>query len=197
MTDITVHQALVHVMRDVTHVAKTEKNQQQHFNFRGIDGVLNAVGPALRAHGVIVVPHEVSIDRDIVEVGKNRTRMASVHVDATFRFYGPAGDHLDAQVHAESMDAGDKATAKAMSVALRTCLLQTLALPTHEPDPDHDVYERSAGEDHETLLGRVNDLMLQLEKAKVEHDPAKIAEFATQGPVQAQKTIARLTKMLP
>jgi hypothetical protein len=31
-----------------------------------------------------------------------------------------------------------------MSVALRTALIQALALPTHEPDPDESSYERSA-----------------------------------------------------
>jgi len=45
---------------------------------------------------------------------------------------------------AESMDSGDKATAKAMSVAFRTALLQTLCLPTDESDPDADSYVRSA-----------------------------------------------------
>ena len=41
------------------------------------------------------------------------------------------------------MDGGDKATAKAMSVAFRIALLQALALPTSEPDPDSTSYERS------------------------------------------------------
>jgi hypothetical protein len=36
----------------------------------------------------------------------------------------------------EAADAGDKATSKAHSVAYRTCLLQALSIPTHEPDPD-------------------------------------------------------------
>ena len=45
------------------------------------------------------------------------------------------------------MDSGDKATAKAMSVAFRTALLQALALPTDEPDPDSQSYERSSAND--------------------------------------------------
>jgi len=46
-------------------------------------------------------------------------------------------------VCAESMDSGDKATAKAMSVAYRTALLQTLCLPTDDVDPDAETYVRS------------------------------------------------------
>jgi hypothetical protein len=38
----------------------------------------------------------------------------------------------------------DKATAKAMSVAYRTFLLQVLALPTDDPDPDADYIDRGA-----------------------------------------------------
>jgi len=45
------------------------------------------------------------------------------------------------------MDSGDKATAKAMSVAFRTALLQSLSLPTDEVDPDATSYERSSGTD--------------------------------------------------
>jgi len=56
---------------------------------------------------------------------------------------GPGGDRLEATVAGEAMDAGDKATAKAMSVAFRIVLLQALALPTDDTDPDATSYERS------------------------------------------------------
>jgi hypothetical protein len=50
---------------------------------------------------------------------------------------------------------------------------------------------------HETLLSRVDDLIFQLKQHGVEHDPAKIAEYALQGTSEAQATIRRLTGMLP
>lgn len=139
----TVHEALAAVMADVTHVGKDGKNSQQNYNFRGIDGVLNAVGPALRRHGVIILPNTVSASQETVEVGAKRTPMKSVTVQVHYTFVGPGGDQLTAVVFGEAMDSGDKAMSKAMSVALRTCLIQTLALPTHEPDPDESSYERS------------------------------------------------------
>lgn len=139
----TIVQALVAVKSDVGAVGKSERNQQQGFQFRGIDAVLNAVSPALIAHGVIVAPVATSADFGTVEVGSRRTPMGHCRVNVTYRFYGPAGDHLDVQVAAESMDSGDKATAKAMSVAYRIALLQALSLPTDEPDPDSQSYERS------------------------------------------------------
>jgi len=132
------------VMGDVGAVRKNEKNAAQGFNFRGIDSVVNAVSPALRKHGVIVFPSLVSCEQTTVEVGARNTKMGHCRVVVTYTFAAPDGSTVAATVAAESMDSGDKATAKAMSVAFRTALLQTLCLPTDEVDPDHDVFERSA-----------------------------------------------------
>ncbi len=139
----TIQAALAAVMADVTHVGKEGKNSAQGYSFRGIDGVLNAVGPALRRRGVVVMPHLEAVEHLVVEVGKNRTAMRQATVTVRYVFHGPAGDSLDCVVAGEAMDSGDKATSKAMSVALRTALIQALALPTHEPDPDEKSYERA------------------------------------------------------
>lgn len=143
MSEPTIVQALAAVMNEIKVVRKEERNQAQNFSFRGIDAVLNAVGPALRKHGVVVMPgvHEHSYDTVVTSRG---TSMAHVVVKVTYAFYGPAGDSLHATVIGEAMDAGDKAGAKAMSVAFRTALLQALALPTDETDPDAESYERAA-----------------------------------------------------
>ena len=65
----TVQQRLIDVMRDVEAVKKTERNTSQNFSFRGIDSVVNAVGPALRKHGVVVVPEVLEHHLSTVEVG--------------------------------------------------------------------------------------------------------------------------------
>ncbi|MBK6857532.1 MAG: hypothetical protein IPG97_13545, partial [Microthrixaceae bacterium] len=46
----------------------------------------------------------------------------------------------------ESSDSSDKAVAQAMSVALRTFLLQGLTMPTDDPDPDHSWTDREAND---------------------------------------------------
>jgi hypothetical protein len=131
------------VMDDVGAVGKDGRNTHQNFDFRGIDAVVNATSPAFRKHGIVVVPTLNSIDYETVEVGQNRSRMASVRVNVTYTFHAPDGSNVSATVAAESMDSGDKATAKAMSVAFRIALLQTLCLPTTDIDPDAQSYERS------------------------------------------------------
>lgn len=124
-------------------VAKNERNSAQNFNFRGVDAVVNAAAPALNKHGVIVVPGLIDYTYETVEVGSKRTLMAHVVARVAYRFYGPAGDHVEAVVFSEAMDSGDKCVAKAMSVAYRIALLQVLNLPTDEKDPDADSYERA------------------------------------------------------
>lgn len=143
-TALPIAQAMNAIMKEVGAIAKKDKNTAQGFNFRGIDSVVNAVSPALQKHGVIVVPSVEDYEYSTIEIGKNRTAMGHVKVKVTYTFIGANGDSIKATVVGEAMDAGDKATAKAMSVAFRTALLQALSLPTDEPDPDSSSYERSS-----------------------------------------------------
>ena len=138
---VPVHVALSAVMGEVQAVGKNDHNNQQGFSFRGIDAVVNAVGPALRRHGVLVLPRVVeSTYGDFTTSRGTVMHTATLHVE--FTFVGPDGSTLTCSAMGESADAGDKATAKAHSVAFRTALLQALCIPTHEPDPDAQSYER-------------------------------------------------------
>jgi|TARA_R110000796_G_scaffold45156_1_gene109471 hypothetical protein len=128
------------VMAEVQGVAKREKNIAQNFNFRGIDAVMNAVGPALRKHGGYLTQSIISVDYSTM-ASKNGGSLNIVRGIVQFNIFGSEGDPVTGDVAAESFDSGDKATAKMMSVALRTFLLQALALPTDEPDPDLAIYE--------------------------------------------------------
>lgn len=139
----SVHVALSRVMRDTGAVGKDGVNTAQNFKFRGVDAVVNAVHPALVKHGVVVTPDVKSCDYSSAPTARGGV-VTVVRIRVRYTFTGPAGDTLKTTVVAESFDSGDKATAKAMSVAFRTALLQTLTLPTDEPDdPDHATFERS------------------------------------------------------
>src|SRR3546814_15484780 len=85
------------------------------------------------------MPHHcVAEYRDVLTSTGKPTR--EVTVTGTYRFYGPAGDYIEAVVPGESLDSGDKGTAKAMSVAYRIVLLQSLCIPTDERDPEQASY---------------------------------------------------------
>ena len=138
---MNVDEAITAVMRDVTHLGKNQKNTHQGFNFRGIDDVMNMVGPSMRKHGLKAYPRLLpEFTREGTKQTKNSTaKTVDIVVEVVWR--GPDGSEIVSRVAAESFDSGDKATAKAMSVALRTAYLQTLCLPTDEPDPDSFSYE--------------------------------------------------------
>lgn len=137
---MNVHDAINAVMRDVTFLEKGDKNSHQGFNFRGIDAVMNRVGPAMRKHNLVATPYLV--DKPTFGTKKTKSGEAkTVDIVVDVIFEGPDLSQKVVRVPAESFDSGDKATAKAMSVALRTAYLQTLCLPTDEPDPDSFSYE--------------------------------------------------------
>lgn len=143
----TIVEALSSVMEDVQAVRKGDRNAQQGFNFRGIDSVINAVGPAFRKHGVVAVPVGVEPTFDSYQ-SKAGALMRNCTVKITWRFYGPMGDHIEAMSLGEAADAGDKSVPKAHSVAYRILLLQALCIPTDEPDPDTYAHERATARPH-------------------------------------------------
>jgi len=175
-TQLPIAQALAEVMKAVGSIAKKDKNTSQGFNFRGIDSVVNAVSPALQKFGVLVMPTVLDYEYSTVEVGRNRTAMGHVKVKVTYTFIGTAGDTICATVVAEAMDAGDKATTKAMSVAFRTALLQALCLPTDDADPDASSYERSSAND----VVPVTEIELKITNAKDLDALALVGQYITE-----------------
>lgn len=186
LTDLpptTVHQAWAAVMADVSAVAKDGqfKSNSANYNFRGIDGVMNAVGPALRHHGVAVVPTVLDATYREVETGAKRTLQRECTVKVRYRVYGPAGDYFDGEVYGEALDSSDKGTAKATSVAYRIFLLQSLTIPTHEPDPDEFRPERSAAPEPEPVDPRVSTANAEALIAKCESMGLAVGEVVKLG----------------
>ena len=145
LTDASIPVATrwIKVMAAVDQVAKLGhyKDNYASYDFRGIDDVVNAVGPALREHGVFVTPFLLGVEYGEFErKGGGKARSCTVQVRYIAR--GPAGDEIIiAEVPGESLDSGDKGTAKAMSVAWRIALLQSLSIPTGDADPDSERIE--------------------------------------------------------
>ena len=146
----TIYESINRVMRDVTSLGKTQQSKHQGFNFRGIDDVMNHCGPAMRKHGVVAAPIKV-----VAVTGEKQLRNSvakSMDLIVTIRWANTEGEFMDTQVAAEAFDSGDKATAKAMSVALRTAYLQTLCLPTEEADPDSFTYQLATNDQREAFI---------------------------------------------
>jgi hypothetical protein len=139
----SVYEAFTDVMAEVKAIGKDDRNQQQGFQFRGIDSVMQVVGPVLRAHQVFIIPVGKELKSETYET-KSGTTMRNVTVTMQYRVYGPGGDYFDGVSFGEAADVGDKAVTKAQSVAYRTFLLQALTVPTGDPDPDGYAHECAA-----------------------------------------------------
>lgn len=140
---VPVHVAWSRVMGTVGAVGKDQAVTEgpARFKYRGVDDALNVFGPACRLHGVLVLPVHVEASyRDTKTTKGNATRECTVLV--TYRIYGPTGDHLEVQAAGESLDSGDKGSAKAQAVALRTLLYHAGLVPTRDSDPDAVNLER-------------------------------------------------------
>lgn len=143
---LSVQEAVSAVMGDVQAIGKNQRVTEgpARFSFRGVDDVVQAVGPALRKHGVIFAPvRVVSVEHERYETKKGAS-MDGVTVVVEYEFTGPLGDKLPTAAAGQAADSGDKAIPKAMSVAYRTALLEALSIPTGEPDPDAQVHERGS-----------------------------------------------------
>lgn len=130
-----IYAALARVMSEVGAVGKNRKNPQQGYQFRGVDDVVAHVQEVMAQQGVVVVPRVVERERDMVAT-KSGGSMASVRLLVEHTFYALDGSSVVAVTLGEAMDAGDKASNKAMSAALKYALTETLLIPTYEVDRD-------------------------------------------------------------
>ena len=152
-----VYTAIANVMRDVGQegIAKARRNDQQKYNFRGIDDVYNALAPILARHELIIVPRVLS---------REKTERVSIKTDdrtgvqrESVLFYvvcqvefdivcATDGSRITACTWGEAMDSADKATNKAMSAAYKYAAFQAFAIPT-EADNDADSHTHEVAPD--------------------------------------------------
>lgn len=140
-------QAWAAVMAEVQEIRKEGRfsGGGASYVYRGVDAVVNAVGPALRKHKVIILPIKMEPNYRDVNVGSKGTAMRECTMTVTYRILGTRPDeHWVVVGQGESLDSGDKGTTKAGTVAYRNMLLTALSVPVDNPrlDADHQEYQR-------------------------------------------------------
>ena len=133
-----IYSAIPAIMSDIPAIYKDRKNDAQHYSFRGIDDVYNAVNPLLSKHGVFMRADVQDIKRE-ERPSKSGGIMAFVQVRVRYSFVAKDGSFVSTDSLGEGMDGGDKATPKAMSIAQKYAILQMFCIPTADPkDPEND-----------------------------------------------------------
>lgn len=134
----TIHAKMVAVMREVTAIPKGRRNEQQGYQFRGVDDVYAVVQPLLAKQGIGMTSE---ILENKYEERQSRSGGALVYriLRVRYTFYAEDGSYVTTEVIGEGMDSGDKAANKAMSVAQKYAILQAFCIPTSDvKDPEVD-----------------------------------------------------------
>jgi hypothetical protein len=139
-----VYSAIVQVMRQIGKegISKGRRNQQQGYQFRGIDDVYNALSGLLSAAQLVILPRVLS--RIVTErETKAGGVLFYVVLEVAFDFVSAEdGSVHTAQAYGEAMDSGDKATNKAMSAAYKYACMEVFCIPTEgNPDADAETHE--------------------------------------------------------
>lgn len=135
---MNIYQSIAKILEEVPAIGKNKRNTTQNFMFRGIDDVMNTFQPLLAKHKVFIVPQVLEQTREERQTSKGATLIYSI-CKIKYTFYAEDGSNIEAIVVGEGMDSGDKATNKAMAIAMKYAMFQVFCIPTEEmKDPDGD-----------------------------------------------------------
>jgi hypothetical protein len=147
-----IYKAIIGITEDLIKdggIGKTRVNEQQHFRFRGIEDIQNALAPLLVKHKVCIVPTFSNRRTELYE-SKTGGKLFSTVVEGVFELISAVdGSCVRVTIPGEAMDSGDKSTNKAMSMAMKYASLLTFCIPTEGEDAD--------GTSHDLKNGRKAD----------------------------------------
>jgi hypothetical protein len=159
---------------------KLNFNLQDDYFYRSIDDVIARLAPLLAAHRLCVLPRVLERS-EASHTGLKGAVVSHVTLKVAYDLVSVEdGSRHTVKSFGEALDEGDKATAKAMSAAYKSAMLQAFCIPivgeddpdrstvvvrsSHGPEPvqgwdqwSRDVVEMIRGCQSEEALGRVQD----------------------------------------
>jgi hypothetical protein len=121
-------------MEAIDPIAKSKRNTQQNYNFRGIDDVYAVLNPMLVANKVVIIPEMMSHEITQFE-SKNGGALFRAIVQVKYTIvHSQDNSSIEVVVFGEGMDSGDKATPKAFSVAYKYMAFQLFCIPVDTGD---------------------------------------------------------------
>lgn len=133
-----IYAAIAEAMNEIGAIGKNKRNQQQGFQYRGIDDVMNALYPILSKHGLFLAPEVLEHTREERTTKSGGNLIYSI-LKIRYTMYADDGSSVSATVIGEGMDSADKSSNKAMSVAMKYAMFQLFCIPTEEMiDPDSE-----------------------------------------------------------
>lgn len=151
----TTYEAVRAVKREVGVIAKSRSTDSSsedfRYQFRGVEELLEVLGPLCEKHGVITTP---VLAGEVDSTQYDTRRGGHMHrVMATYEVWAYATPDLEDRMllgrwRGEAADSGDKASTKAGSVAYREIMFKAFSIPTRgsqdDPEGDGDQEEKRA-----------------------------------------------------
>lgn len=126
-----IFQSISAIMAAAEPIGKNKKNQQQGFAYRGIDDMYNELQPLFAKHKVFITSEVIDLSREERQSNKGSALIYSI-LKVKFTLYAEDGSNVSSIVTGEAMDSGDKGSNKALSIALKYCLMQLLLIRTED-----------------------------------------------------------------
>ena len=135
---MNIYESITSIINEIPAIGKNKENLQQKFKYRGIDDVMNTMQPLFAKYKVFIAPEVIEQTREERQTQKGGTLIYSI-CKIKYTFYAEDGSNITAITIGEGMDSGDKATNKAMAIAMKYALFQVFCIPTDEmKDPDSE-----------------------------------------------------------
>lgn len=132
-----IFKAINEVMKDLGAIAKGRKNTHQGYAFRGIEDFYNSIHPELAAKGIFIATQVVEKTTETHQKGDKTSFRVLMNVN--HKFYAEDGSFVEVITAGEGIDTSDKATSKALSMAMKYAFIQTFSIPTQDmSDPERD-----------------------------------------------------------
>ena len=154
-----IYQLLPKITSEIGAIRKAQQNSHQRYQYRGIDDALNQISPVLAKHGVCT---EISVTDHVVQryEGRKNVYHATLRIQVTF--IASDGSSVKAQAAGEGISHGDdKATAKAMSGAMKYALYFGLMIPIEgneiEDADRHEVQEPETSPAFRAAMAAINE----------------------------------------
>jgi ERF superfamily len=165
----TLRQKLGEVRRRIGYIQKRGYNERHNYNYVAAADIAGTVGDALAELGVVVIPRLESITYEPHAPGRlDSVRVARVIMAYTFTDEN-SGEEVTAKVAGQGLDAGDKASYKAMTGALKYALLQSFLLATGDDPEDELADSRTAlGSEPTITVEQVRQLQGLIEETGTE-----------------------------
>jgi len=126
-----IYKIMPKIMSEILPIGKDGKNVQQNYKFRGIDQIYNFVQPILAKNEVFMRCEIQDVQRS-ERPSKSGGIMTFVQIKVRYFIVASDGSSVWTDALGESMDSGDKAVPKALSVAQKYSLLQMFCIPTED-----------------------------------------------------------------